>query len=107
MTGSMSPAFLAATAQERSIVAAIPDAIQQKWLVRSASRPRLMRTEYSTRSFSFMEAIGSTLFGFGCARRRHPLPAPVQISAGGAPVLGPMEGCDWGATVGADGDDSG
>ena len=64
MTGSMSPAFLAATAQERSIVAAIPDAIQQKWLVRSASRPRLMRTEYSTRSFSFMEAIGSTPLWF-------------------------------------------
>src|SRR5882672_6871076 len=57
----MSAGFLAAMPQERSIVAAIPDAIQQKWLVRSASRPLLMRTVYSMRSFSLMEAMGSPL----------------------------------------------
>src|SRR5258705_8916041 len=90
----MRAGFLAAIAQLRSIVAAIPEAIQQKWLVRSASRPRLMRTEYSVRSFSFMEAMGNP---FSWWMGWKGLPTPAQSSAALAPDMSP--GCDCAATV--------
>src|SRR5258706_15464768 len=91
----MSTGFFAAMAQDISIAAAIPEAIQQKWLVRSASRPRLMRTEYSVRSFSFMEAMGNP-FSWWMGWRRA-LPTPAQSSAALAPDMSP--GCDCAATV--------
>src|SRR5258706_7161552 len=91
----MSTGFFAAMAQDISIAAAIPEAIQQKWLVRSASGPRLMRTEYSVRSFSFMEAMGNP-FSWWMGWRRA-LPTPAQSSAALAPDMSP--GCDCAATV--------